>query len=112
MQVKSEAKYLRSSPRKIGRILDLIRGKSAAKSILQLKFMPHKGAELVLNVLKSAVANAIHNYKLNENDLVVSKCHVGPGSTFKRFKVQARGRINSIMKRTSHITIYVSEGGE
>ena len=109
MEAKAVAKYIRISPRKARQVVDLIRGKSVAEAYAILKFTPNKGAELVENVLKSAVANAEHNYDMNVDDLYVSKAYVDQGPSLKRFKPRAMGRADGIRKRTSHITVMVSE---
>ena len=88
-------------------MLDLVRKKSAKEALTILRFLPHAGAKLALETLKSAVANAKHNYKLDEDSLVVAECFVGPAVTMKRFRAQSRGRAASIMKRSSHITFFV-----
>lgn len=109
MEAKAVAKYIRISPRKARQVVDLIRGKSVAEAYAILKFTPNKGAELVENVLKSAVANAEHNYDMNVDELYVSQAYVDQGPSLKRFKPRAMGRADGIKKRTSHITVMVSE---
>ena len=109
MEAKAVAKYIRISPRKARQVVDLIRGKSVAEAYAILKFTPNKGAELVENVLKSAVANAEHNYDMNVDELYVSQAYVDQGPSLKRFKPRARGRADGIKKRPSHITVMVSE---
>lgn len=112
MEVKATAKYLRISPRKARQIVDLIRGKSAQEALTILQFIPKKSAEMVYKVLKSAVANAENNYNLDVDQLVVSKAFVDQGPTLKRVRPRARGRGYLIRKRTSHITVAVSEKEE
>ena len=109
MEAKAVAKYIRISPRKARQVVDLIRGKSVAEAYAILKFTPNKGAELVENVLKSAVANAEHNYDMNADELYVSQAYVDQGPSLKRFKPRAMGRADGIKKGTSHITVMVSE---
>ncbi len=109
MEAKAVAKYIRISPRKARQVVDLIRGKSVAEAYAILKFTPNKGAELVENVLKSAIANAEHNYDMNVDELYVSQAYVDQGPSLKRFKPRAMGRADGIKKRTSHITVMVSE---
>ena len=79
MEAKAVAKYIRISPRKARQVVDLIRGKSVAEAYAILKFTPNKGAELVEKVLKSAVANAEHNYDMNVDELYVSQAYVDQG---------------------------------
>ena len=109
MEAKAVAKYIRISPRKARQVVDLIRGKSVAEAYAILKFTPNKGAAIVENVLKSAVANAEHNYDMNVDELYVSSAYVDQGPSLKRFKPRAMGRADGIKKRTSHITVMVSE---
>ena len=99
MEAKACAKHIRISPRKARQVVDLIRGKSVQEAYSILKFTPHKGSAIVTKVLKSAVANAEHNYDMDAENLYV----------IKRYKPRAMGRADGIKKRTSHITIMVSE---
>mgnify|MGYP001005155548 CR=1 FL=1 len=112
MEAKAVAKYIRISPRKARQVMDLIRGKDVREALAILKFTPNKGAELIEKVLKSAVSNAEHNYEMDVDSLVVSRCYVDEGPTLKRFKPRAMGRADAIRKRTSHITVIVSEKKE
>lgn len=112
MEAKAVAKYIRISPRKARQVMDLIRGKDVRDAYAILKFTPNKGAELIEKVLKSAVSNAEHNYEMVIDDLVVDRCYVDEGPTIKRFKPRAMGRADAIRKRTSHITVIVSEKKE
>ena len=107
--VKAEAKWVRISPRKVKRVTDLIRGKSVREALALLKFMPHKGARLLVKVIKSAAANAKNNYKLKEEGLFVAQVYATKGLTFTRFQPRARGRMDSIKKRSSHIRVYLQE---
>jgi len=109
-QVKAKVKWVKSSTRKIQRVLDLVRGKSAAEAMTILKFMPQKGARIVEKVLKSAVANARNNNKMEEAGLVVSEAYANKGVIMKRWQPRARGRAFPIKKRSSHVTICVSSG--
>lgn len=109
MKVKAESKYQRISFRKIKRLLDLIRNKHAAEALIILKFLPHSGARYIESVLKSAMANAKNNYKLNRDSLYVSECYCGPSTPMKRIQPRARGRGFAILKRASNITIFVEE---
>ena len=109
MEAKAVAKYIRISPRKAAQVADLIRGKSVGEAYAILKFTPNKGAAIIEQVLKSAVANAEHNYNMDVDSLYVSSIFVNQGPSLKRFKPRAMGRADGIMKRTSHITVMVSE---
>lgn len=112
MEAKAVAKYIRVSPRKARQVVDLIRGKSIQDAYTILKFTPNKGAELIEKVLKSAVSNAEHNYEMDIDSLVVSRCYIDQGPTLKRFKPRAMGRADVMRKRSSHITVIVSEKKE
>ena len=107
MKVKAEAKYQRVSERKVKRILDLVRGKKAQEALTILKFLPHSAAKLAEYALRSAVANAKHNYKMDADTLIVSECYVGRATPLKRIRPRARGRAFSRIRRFSHITFFV-----
>ena len=103
----ARATYVRVTPMKARRIVDLIRGKGAQQSLAMLKFAPQAASEPVAKVLASAIANAENNFSLDPETLVVSRAHVDEGPTLKRFRPRAQGRAYRIRKRTSHITIEV-----
>lgn len=112
MGAKAVAKYIRISPRKVRQVVDLIRGKKATEALAILKFTRKNAADAVGKVVKSAIANAEHNYELDVDSLYVSEVFVDQGPTLKRFKPRAMGRADLIRKRTSHITVVVSEKKE
>ena len=103
---------MRIAPRKVDLVVDLIRGKQIGEAVAILRHTPKAASPVVEKVLKSAVANAEHNYDLDVNKLVVSEVFVDEGPTLKRFRPRAMGRASAINKRTSHITIVVSEKKE
>ena|SRR5699024_1488428 len=103
------AKTVRVSPRKSRLVMDLIRGKSVAEAIAVLKFTPNKAAGVIEKVLMSAVSNAENNYDLEVENLFVTEAFVNEGPTMKRFRPRAKGSASPINKRTSHITVVVSE---
>ena len=109
MEVKATAKTLRIPPRKARLVIDLIRGKNADEAAAILRFTPNVAAEAIAKVLKSAVANAVNNNKMDEEKLYVITCYVNEGVTLKRFMPRAKGSASAIHKRTSHITIVVAE---
>ncbi|MBM7555083.1 50S ribosomal protein L22 [Thalassobacillus pellis] len=112
MQAKAVAKTVRIAPRKVRIVIDLIRGKNVGEAIGILN-NTHRGASPVVEkVLKSAIANAEHNYELDPESLYVSEAFVNEGVTMKRFRPRAMGRASQINKRTSHITVVVSEKKE
>ena len=109
---KATAKIVRIAPRKVRLVVDAVRGKSVAEAISTLRFANRGAAKPVEKVLNSAVANAEHNFDLNAEDLIVSEAYVNEGPTLKRFRPRAQGAASGINKRTSHITIVVSEKEE
>ena len=111
-QAKAIARTVRIAPRKVRLVVDLIRGKQIGEAVAILRHTPKAASPVVEKVLKSAVANAEHNYDLDVNNLVVSEVFVDEGPTLKRFRPRAQGRASAINKRTSHITIVVSEKKE
>ncbi|MDI6632052.1 MAG: 50S ribosomal protein L22 [Bacillota bacterium] len=111
-EAKATAKYLRVPPRKARQVVDLIRGKKVGEALSILRFIPQKGARMVEKVVRSAVANAEHNYDLIANELVVLRAYVDQGPSLKRYRARAYGRANIIRRRTSHITIVVGERKE
>lgn len=112
MQAKAVAKTVRIAPRKVRLVVDLIRGKEVGEAVAILKHTPKAASPVVEKVLKSAMANAEHNYDMDVNNLLVSEAYVDEGPTMKRFRPRAQGRASQINKRTSHITIVVSEKKE
>ena len=107
--VKATAKTVRVTSRKAKLVLDLIRGKDVAEAMGILKLTPNYAAEVTYKVVKSAVANATHNYQMDETKLFVKECYANEGITMKRYMPRAKGSASSIMKRTSHITVVVAE---
>lgn len=112
MQAKAVAKQIRIAPRKARLVIDLIRGKEVGEAIAILRNTPKSASPVVEKLLNSAVANAEHNYEMDINSLVVEQAFVDEGATLKRFRPRAMGRAGKINKRTSHITIIVSEKRE
>jgi large subunit ribosomal protein L22 len=109
MAVRAQAKYVRTSPRKVREVVDQIRGKSVADARTVLVLTNRGAAGLVAKVLDSAVANAENNNNLSADDLFVTEAYVDEGPTLKRWQFRAMGRVNRIRKRSSHITIAVDE---
>ena len=109
MESKAILRYARISPRKVGIVLDLIRGKDVEMAHAILKNTPKSASEYLLKLLNSAVANAENNKNMDRGSLIVSECYVCPGPTLKRIMPRARGSADRILKRTSHITIIVKE---
>jgi large subunit ribosomal protein L22 len=97
------------APRKVRVVVDLIRGKDIEDALALLRFLPKRAAEVVGKVVKSAAANAEHNFELNRDRLYVSQAYVDAGPTLKRFQPRQRGQAFQIKKRSSHITVVVRE---
>ena len=112
MRVKAHSRYIRQSPYKVRRVLDLVRGLPVEEAEHVLRLTPRSAADPIAKVLKSAVANAEHNHALDSEELVVSEAFADEGPTLKRYRPRARGRASKINKRTSHITIVVSDLSE
>ena len=112
MQAKAVAKYIRISPRKVRQVADLVRGKKIGEALAILKFTPQGSALPIEKAVKSAIANAEHNYEMDTDALYISQISIDQGPTLKRFKPRAMGRADLIRKRTSHITVVVSEKKE
>ena len=109
MEVKAFARYIRMSPRKVKLVIDLIRGKRVTEAQTILAFTVKGAVVPVLKLLNSAIANAKHNFKLEESNLVVKKITADQGPSLKRFRPRAFGRAAGIKKRTTHITLILDE---
>ena len=113
MEAKATARYVRVTPMKARRVVDLIRGKNAGQALAVLSFAPQAASEPVFKVVQSAIANARvkadkASEPFDERDLVVTEAFVDEGPTMKRFRPRAQGRAYRIRKRTSHITVVVA----
>ena len=109
MEAKAYLNYVRISPRKVSIVLDLIRGKDTKTAAAILMQTPKAASELMIKVLKSAVANAENNFEMDPENLYVAAAYADPGPIIKRFMPRAHGRAYRINKRTSHITIVVKD---
>lgn len=109
MEAKAVLKGVRVSPRKARLVVNLIRDKSVGEAINILNNLNNKTSRIAIKVLQSAVANAENNLELNVDNLYIKKTYVDEGPTLKRIKFGSRGHVDPIKKRTSHITIVVSE---
>ena len=105
MEARAQARFVRVTPMKARRVVDLIRGLPAADAQAVLRFAPQDASEPVGKVLDSAIANATNNHNLDPDTLVVSEAYVDEGPTLRRFRPRAQGRAYRIRKRTSHITV-------
>jgi large subunit ribosomal protein L22 len=104
----ARVRYLRITPMKTRRVVDMIRGLPAAEAQAVLQFSPQAASEPVGKVLAAAIANAQHNFALDPSTLVVTEAYVDEGPTLKRFRPRAQGRAYRIRKRTSHVTVVVT----
>ncbi|HEY4496095.1 MAG TPA: 50S ribosomal protein L22 [Candidatus Paceibacterota bacterium] len=102
----------RQSPRKVRLVADFVRGKKVERALATLGFFSKAAASPVKNVIESAVANAGENFKVTKDKLFVKEIRVDAGPTMKRMMPRARGTANRIKKRTSRITVVLSEQSE
>ena len=109
MRVVAQARMLRISPRKARLVADMVRGKPVEEAQDILTFSPQKAAGLVSKVLESAIANAEENEGADVDELRVGEIYVDEGVTMKRIRPRARGRADRIFKRTSHVTVAVTD---
>ncbi|HNI70023.1 MAG TPA: 50S ribosomal protein L22 [Marmoricola sp.] len=107
----ASARFVRITPMKARRVVNLVRGLPVDEALALLQFAPQAASETVYKVLESAVANATTTEDLDRHDLVVSKALVDEGPTMKRWRPRAQGRATRINKRTSHITLVVQPAG-
>lgn len=111
MEVRAIAKYIRVSHGKVRRVTNLIQDKQVEEAMKILHFVHSDNARRIKKVLKSAMSNAQNNFELDLKTLYVKRALVDQGPTFKRMKPRARGRADTIKKRTSHITIILEGRG-
>lgn len=106
---QAHVKFVRISDTKARIVLDQIKGKGVIESMGILKYSPRYAAEIIEKVLKSAIANAVNNNELDENNLYVADVVANQGPTLKRIRPRAQGRAYRINKKTAHISIYLDE---
>jgi large subunit ribosomal protein L22 len=111
IEVRAIQRHTRMSPQKVRLVLDVVRGKPAQEALAILKFLPQRAARPVAAAVRSAMANAENNFNMDPDDLVITRCAADEGRTLKRWRPRARGRVNQILKRSSHITVVVAEKG-
>ena len=109
MEARAIAKNVKIAPRKARLVIDLVRGKSVVEADIILANINKEAARLIRKVLTSATANAENNLNLKREDLKVSEAYINEGLVMKRMKFGSRGHVDPIKKRTSHITIVVSD---
>ncbi len=109
MKVKVVAKNIGIPARKMRLMVDVVRGKKVDEALTTLKFMQSPAAGIVAKAVKSAAANAENNFQLASPDLRIATIYADEGRTLKRFRPKARGRINPILKRSCHVTVFLEE---
>lgn len=112
MDVRATARYLPISARKMRLVCDQVRGMDADQALTVLRFMPQKGARYLFKLLESAVANAEQNFEMNRRDLSISHLVANEGPSMKRVKAGARGRYKPRVKRSTHLTVVLTEREE
>ncbi len=108
-EVRAVTKYVRMSARKVRLVVDQVRGKSVDEALDLLRFLPKSAAEEVAKTISSAAANADANHGLSRDELFISEIKADEGPTLRRWRAGARGRAKPILKRSSHITVVLSE---
>ncbi|HOW37410.1 MAG TPA: 50S ribosomal protein L22 [Candidatus Izemoplasmatales bacterium] len=109
MEAKASVISVRVAPRKIKLVIDLVRGKNVAEALAILRNTPRGASEVVDKLIRSAAANADHNYQMDQTKLYVKEIAVGGGKTLKRMQPHSQGRGFAILKRTSHVFVTVAE---
>lgn len=106
--VKAQAKGLQMTPRKVGEVASLVRGRSVSDALVILEHTPRRAALPIMKVIKSAQANATHNHNVIADNLQITTLDVSPGPRMKRYRPVARGSAHPYQKRTTHVTVIVS----
>lgn len=109
MEVSAMARDTGISPRKVRPLVDMVRGKKVDEALTLLRFAPTPIAQVVAKTIKSAAANAENNYQMTPSDLKIVRIFADEARTLKRFRARSRGRASPILKRSSHITVVVTE---
>ena len=109
MEVRAVAKDIRVSPRKVRPLLNALRGRKVEDALATLKFVTTPAARVVAKVVKSAAANAENNFQMSPSDLKIVNIFADEARTLRRFRARARGRASRILRRSSHITVIVTE---
>jgi large subunit ribosomal protein L22 len=112
MDVRATARYLPISAQKMRLVCDQVRDMEADQALAVLRFMPHKGARFLFKLIESAVANAEENFEMNRQDLTISHLAADEGPSMKRVKAGARGRYKPRVKRSTHLTVVLTEREE
>jgi large subunit ribosomal protein L22 len=109
MQTRAIAKNVGHPPRKERRVTDAIKGRRVSEALAILKFLPNMPARDVYKVVASAAANAENNYSMDPDELWVVNAQADEGMKIKRFRARPHGRSSRILRRSTHITVYVSD---
>jgi large subunit ribosomal protein L22 len=112
MKVRAVANGIGISPQKVRLVINMVRGKKVDEALSILSFLPTPTAKAVAKVIKSAVANAENNFQMSPAELKITDIFADQGRTLKRFRPQSKGRISPILKRSSNITVFVTEEEE
>ncbi len=112
MKVKAIAKDVGISPQKVRLVIDMVRGRKVDEALTILSFSPTPTAKAVAKVIKSAAANAENNFQMPPAELRITDIFADQGHTLKRFRPQSRGRVSPVLKRSSNITVFVTEEEE
>jgi large subunit ribosomal protein L22 len=109
MESIAKARHVRIAPRKVRLVMDMVRGKPVDEALQTLDLVRKAASPVIAKVIRSAVANAENNHEMNTEGLIVTRAFVDEGPTLRRFMPRAMGRATAIRKRTSHITVVLSE---
>jgi large subunit ribosomal protein L22 len=109
MDIIATARYVRQSPRKVRLVASAVSSLSPIEAVRVLELMPQRAAKVVGDVIQSAMANANHNFQLQSDALHIRTLEIGEGPTLKRMRAASRGRGMSVMKRTSHVRVVLTD---
>lgn len=109
IEVRAVERQIRMSPQKVRLVLDVVRGKPVNEALAILRFLPQRAAGVVSKAVKSAAANAENNFNMDPDELIITRVSADEGRMLKRWRPRARGRVNQILKRSSHVTVVVAE---
>jgi large subunit ribosomal protein L22 len=109
VEIRAVEKYIAMSPRKIRRVVDMVRERPVDEALALLRFLPQAAAKPVVKAIQSAAANAEDVHGLSKSDLYIARIAADVGPTLNRYRAGARGRAKPLLKRSSHITVILSE---
>jgi large subunit ribosomal protein L22 len=115
MEARAVRKHIRSSPKKLRTVVNVVRGERVSDALNTLNFLPQKVTRIVKLTILSAVHNMMDTHsdeRIDETELVVSQIRVDAGPSLKRFRPTSRGRAHPILKRSSHLTVVLSRQGD